>query len=211
MTGDIDDEFAEVIDTVGPRRRRAPGHGGGQRHQPRRPARAGRTAAANVSAKPALAAPARRGCDTVGRGHGAWWGAPVPRCTGEEMVLHLILRRAAIADTSLPTNQACAGPHSADPRGWGDLFEFLFQDHGVLMLYDMPAQSAESAAGAVNLDPSRWFSEFSPPLPCPRPTHMTARKATLYTIVTARDSSAVSLPSWCIGATCRHGWWLRSR
>ena len=55
------------------------------------------------------------------------------------------------------------------------MFEFLFQDHGVLMLYDMPAQSAESAAGAVNLDPSRWFSEFSPPLPCPRPTHMTAR------------------------------------
>ena len=60
------------------------------------------------------------------------------------------------------------------------------------MLYDMPAQSAESAAGAVNLDPSRWFSEFSLPYPVPD----RARKATLYTIVTARDSSPVSLQSW---------------
>ena len=93
------------------------------------------------------------------------------RCTGEEMVLHLILRRTAVADTSLPANRACAWPHSANPRAWGDLLEFLFQDHDVLMLYDMPTQSAESAAGAVNLDPSRWFSEFSLPSPVPdRPT-----------------------------------------
>jgi hypothetical protein len=81
------------------------------------------------------------------------WGTPVPRCTGEEMVLHLILRRAAVADTGSPPNEACGWPDSANPRGWGDLFEFLFQDHDVLMLYDMPAEGAESAAGAVNLLP----------------------------------------------------------
>jgi hypothetical protein len=45
--------------------------------------------------------------------------------------------------------------------------EFVFQDHDVLMLCDMAAQSAEAAAGAVNLDPSRWFTEFSFPYPVP--------------------------------------------
>jgi len=61
------------------------------------------------------------------------------------------------------------GQNSTNPRGWADLFELLFQDHDVLMLYDMPAQTTESAAGAVNLDPSRWFSfsEFTLPYPVP--------------------------------------------
>jgi hypothetical protein len=87
------------------------------------------------------------------------------------MVLHLILRRAAVADTGSPANRACAWPDSINPRGWGDVFEFLFQDHDVLMLYDMPAQVAESAAGAVNLDPARWFTEFGLPYSVPdRPT-----------------------------------------
>jgi hypothetical protein len=94
------------------------------------------------------------------------WGLPLPRCTGEEMVLHLILRRAAAAD-GCPHEQVETWTTEPDDPGWGDLFECLFQDHDVPMLYDMPAQSAERAGG-VNLDPPRWFSEFS--LPCPVPT-----------------------------------------
>ena len=98
------------------------------------------------------------------------WGLPLPRCTGEEMVLHLILRRAAAADGCSP-DQVESWPTEPDDPGWGDLFECLFQDHDVLMLYDMPAQSAEAAAGGVNLDPPRWFSEFGLPYPVPDRPH----------------------------------------
>lgn len=58
------------------------------------------------------------------------WGAPIPRCTGEEMVLHLILRRA----------QSMARPQVR--RGsWEQLSQILFQDHDVLTLYDLPPEA----------------------------------------------------------------------
>ena len=94
------------------------------------------------------------------------WGAPVPRCTGEEMVLHLTLRRAA-ADAGCPPQQVFAWPE--DPtrdHGWGDLFEYLFQDHDVLMLYDVP-EYGMSDLGTVNIEPHQWFTEFSLPYPVP--------------------------------------------
>jgi|SRR5271166_130772 len=94
------------------------------------------------------------------------WGAPVPRCTGEEMVLHLTLHSAAAA-AGCPPEQVFAWP--ADPsrdHGWGDLFEYLFQDHDVLMLYDV-AEYGMSDMGTVNIEPPQWFTEFSLPYPVP--------------------------------------------
>ncbi|WP_293003105.1 hypothetical protein [Mycobacterium sp.] len=94
------------------------------------------------------------------------WGAPVPRCTGEEMMLHLILRRAA-ADAGCPPQQLFAWPDDpARQHGWGDLFENLFQDNDVLMLYDA-AKHGRSDLGGVNMNPPQWFSEFSLPYPVP--------------------------------------------
>lgn len=85
------------------------------------------------------------------------WGAPIPRCTGEEMVLHLVLRRA----------QAAARPRQVRRGSWDELSEVLFQDHDVLTLYDLPPEATESLAGGVNLHPLRWFSEFTLPFPMP--------------------------------------------
>lgn len=96
------------------------------------------------------------------------WGAPVPRCTGEEMVLHLIVGRAAAADTGLPATQAMAwsdNPDDADT--WGDLAVDFFQDHDVLTLYDVPAEAVKELVGGVNLTPVEWFTEFTTPYPIP--------------------------------------------
>jgi hypothetical protein len=94
------------------------------------------------------------------------WGAPVPRCTGEEVVLHLILHRAA-ADAGSSSEQVFAWPK--DPsrdQGWGDFLEYLFQDHDVLMLYDVP-EYGMSDLGTVNIEPRQWFTKFSLPYPVP--------------------------------------------
>lgn len=85
------------------------------------------------------------------------WGAPIPRCAGEEMALHLILRRA----------KSLARPRQVRRGSWDLLFEVLFQDHDVLMLFELPPDAAESLAGGVNLHPRRWFSEFTLPFPMP--------------------------------------------
>lgn len=101
----------------------------------------------------------------------ARWGAPLPRCTGEEMVLHVILRHAATTDTGLPTAAALAWPEDEDdPDTWGDLNEYLFQDHDVLMLYDLPADAIHELARGVNLNPESWFTEFTLPFPTPART-----------------------------------------
>ena len=89
-------------------------------------------------------------------------GAPIPRCTGEEMILHLVLRRAAV-DAGCPPGQVFAWPDDARrDQGWGDLFACLFHDDDVLMLYDA-AKYKMSDLGGVNMQPSQWFSEFSLP------------------------------------------------
>lgn len=96
------------------------------------------------------------------------WGAPVPRCTGEEMVLHLILTRAAVTDTGLPAAQAMAWPKDPDnPDTWGDLATDLFQDDDVLALYDLPAEAVAKWVGGVNLEPADWFTEFTTEYPLP--------------------------------------------
>lgn len=85
------------------------------------------------------------------------WGAPIPRCTGEEMALHLILRRA----------KDMARPRQVRLGSWDLLSEVLFQDHDVLTLFDVPPDAVESLAGGVHLHPRRWFSEFALPFPMP--------------------------------------------
>lgn len=79
------------------------------------------------------------------------WGAPVPRCTGEEMALHLILHR-----TTTDTGQS-----------WSNLAEDLFQDNDVLTLYDIPVDAVTGPIGAVQLTPAQWFTEFTTPFPLP--------------------------------------------
>ena len=100
------------------------------------------------------------------------WGAPIPRCTGEEMALHLILHRAA-ADAGCPRGRVLDWPDggSATTQGWGDLFEYLFEDHDVLMLHHILVEVLEAQRG-VNLAPQQWFTEFAtaielPPRPGP--------------------------------------------
>lgn len=95
------------------------------------------------------------------------WGAPLPRSTGEEMALHLILRRAATAD-GCPPNRVEDWPDEPHRPGdgWGDLFDCLFQDHDVLMLYDLPEADMDDLR-CVNIDPQHWFSPFELPFPTP--------------------------------------------
>lgn len=95
------------------------------------------------------------------------WGAPIPRCTGEEMVLHLVLHRAADA-AGCPPEQVLDWPedNSTPTQGWGDLFEYLFEDHDVLLLYQLPVENLEAARG-INVAPRRWFSEFETAYPLP--------------------------------------------
>jgi hypothetical protein len=180
---DLDEEFVEIITAVGPRRR---GH----------IVAAARALAGDIRADAdqlgtaAIHAPNRTEFKVLGllpqqtfgqsrfwrcqlaaaaealAGDTDRWGAPVPRCTGEEMVLHLILHRAA-ADAGCQPQQVFAWPQ--DPtrdHGWGDLFEYLFQDHDVLMLYDVP-EYGMSDLGTVNIEPRQWFTEFSLPYPVP--------------------------------------------
>lgn len=88
------------------------------------------------------------------------WGAPIPRCTGEEMALHLILHRAA-ATAGCPRDRVFDWPDNdgTPAEGWGDLFEYLFEDHDVLMLHHLPVDEMEAQRG-LNLAPRQWFSEF---------------------------------------------------
>ncbi|MBB4138200.1 hypothetical protein [Gordonia humi] len=96
------------------------------------------------------------------------WGAPVPRCTAEEMTVHLALRRAAVLDTGLPARWAMTtSDRGGLPDTWGDLGQYLVQDDDVLMLYDVPPEAVAELAGGVNLSPTQWFTEFTTPFPMP--------------------------------------------
>lgn len=179
---DLDPEFVELIDTVGPRR------AGMIDTAAREVATAIRSDADTLGTAAVagdqlhilntlpdctftqsrfwryqLAECATRLADDTAR-----WGAPVPRCTGEEMVLHLILTRAAVADTGLPAAQALAWPdYPDDPATWGDLATDLFQDNDVLALYDLPAHAVTDFAGGIHLAPAQWFTEFTTDFPVP--------------------------------------------
>lgn len=97
-----------------------------------------------------------------------------PSCTGEELALHLMLDQleselAEYEDVSdwigLDDCDELFPAHFLD----GDismLRDCLFEDHDVLMLYDMALDGLEDSEvtqtlGAVNLHPSKWFLPFN--------------------------------------------------
>jgi hypothetical protein len=75
---------------------------------------------------------------------------PDPRCTGEEMALHLIVHRARgmATDLSDPRTDLTDGlPEHDSDSDWDASLEFLFHDHDVLMLFD---DDIEPGLGTVN-------------------------------------------------------------
>ncbi|MGW2920673.1 tetratricopeptide repeat protein [Streptomyces angustmyceticus] len=96
--------------------------------------------------------------------------APYPRCTGEEMALHLALEHAAALTDDDPefTDEFTAGiPEDPYDFAWSDCKDLLFEDHDVLMLYepwsegiDSPDNSVNQQMGMANLQPEKWFEPF---------------------------------------------------
>jgi hypothetical protein len=78
-------------------------------------------------------------------------------------VIKYVTRAIGCQPGAVP-DEACAWPDDDNPDSWGDLFECLFQGHDALLLYDMPASSAESVIDGVNLHPSQWVAEFGLPI-----------------------------------------------
>lgn len=93
---------------------------------------------------------------------------PYPRCTAEEMCLHLAIEDAedTVDDDALPEGDPSLPEHEND-YDWDACDEFLFKDHDVLMLNDPSLDGIEdpdSELGRnmrmVNLHPRDWFTPF---------------------------------------------------
>ncbi|WTO37963.1 sel1 repeat family protein [Streptomyces achromogenes] len=99
-------------------------------------------------------------------------GVPRPRCTGEEMALHLALEHAAAITDDAPdlAEEFTEGlPAQPDDYDWFACKDLLFEDHDVLMLYEPWMEGIESPDSAVNqhfgmvhLRPEDWFKPFRP-------------------------------------------------
>lgn len=96
-------------------------------------------------------------------------GAEVePRCTGEEMALHLGIAHARAMERNRPRLvREAVGELPAHRRDydWDGCSEDLFQDHDVLMLFDSALDGLEDsgisqAMGMANLAPADWFAPF---------------------------------------------------
>ncbi|GGR64495.1 MULTISPECIES: tetratricopeptide repeat protein [Streptomyces] len=97
---------------------------------------------------------------------------PRPRCTGEEMALHLALEQAAAITDDSPdlAEEFTEGvPGRPDDYDWFACKDLLFEDHDVLMLYEPWMEGIESPDSAVNqhlgmvhLRPEDWFKPFRP-------------------------------------------------
>ncbi|MGW1604606.1 tetratricopeptide repeat protein [Streptomyces eurythermus] len=97
---------------------------------------------------------------------------PLPRCTGEEMALHLALEHAAALTDDTPdlAEEFTEGvPARPDDYDWFACKDLLFEDHDVLMLYEPWMEGIESPDSAVNqhfgmvhLRPEDWFKPFRP-------------------------------------------------
>ncbi|MET8413045.1 hypothetical protein ABZV34_34145 [Streptomyces sp. NPDC005195] len=95
-----------------------------------------------------------------------------PRCTGEEMALHLGIARARDLTHNRPRLVADTVAGLPEARGDGDwdaCSGVLFQDHDVLMLFDDALDGIDDAEsdlhqsmGMVNLAPLDWFTPFDP-------------------------------------------------
>ncbi|MFF8618630.1 hypothetical protein [Streptomyces sp. NPDC015350] len=93
-----------------------------------------------------------------------------PRCTAEEMALHLMIDRARSITANRPNAVrdlvADLPAHRAD-YDWEGCSDELFEDHDVLMLFDDrldgledPDSDIHQAMGMVNLAADKWFEPF---------------------------------------------------
>jgi len=103
---------------------------------------------------------------------------PYPRCTGEEMALHLILDDCAeilaLGDSAyeylIAQELDTVLPHHPDDGDTESLRDVMFEDHDVLMLFN-PAfdttdtNPAAAMLGRCNLEPDTWFLPFRPEEP----------------------------------------------
>lgn len=97
-----------------------------------------------------------------------WMG---PRCTGEEMALHLMIDRARSITANRPNavrDLVVNLPQNSADYDWQGCSDDLFEDHDVLMLFDAQLDGMEApdgdirqAMGMVNLAADEWFEPFS--------------------------------------------------
>ncbi|MFD9007850.1 tetratricopeptide repeat protein [Streptomyces sp. NPDC059552] len=95
---------------------------------------------------------------------------PLPRCTGEEMALHIALEHAfalTVDSPDLVEDFAAGLPVQRDDFDWWTCKEALFEDHDVLMLYEPwmtdienPHDHLAQQMGFVHLHPEDWFVPF---------------------------------------------------
>lgn len=93
-----------------------------------------------------------------------------PRCTGEEMALHLMISRARSITANRPKSVrdlVAELPASEADYDWSGCSEILFEDHDVLMLFDDqldgmadPESDVHQSMGMVNLAADDWFEPF---------------------------------------------------
>ncbi|WP_327378954.1 hypothetical protein OG393_34190 (plasmid) [Streptomyces sp. NBC_01216] len=93
-----------------------------------------------------------------------------PRCTGEEMALHLMIDRARSITTNRPNavrDLVADLPRRHADYDWEGCSDNLFEDHDVLMLFDARLDGMEDkdseihqAMGMVNLAADEWFEPF---------------------------------------------------
>jgi hypothetical protein len=89
---------------------------------------------------------------------------PTPRCTGEEMALHLALDSLQDALTSADGIRFDLPGYAITHDDIHEAREVLFEDHDVLLLFDPGHDGIESDLADprrfINLHPSRWFLPF---------------------------------------------------
>ncbi len=93
-----------------------------------------------------------------------------PRCTGEEMALHLMIDRARSITVNRPNavRELVADlPSRGADYDWDGCSNDLFEDHDVLMLFDAqldgmedPDSDIHQAMGMVSLAADEWFKPF---------------------------------------------------
>jgi hypothetical protein len=96
---------------------------------------------------------------------------PYPRCTAEEMALHIALTVTdeLVGDDAMEPHEAYDTlPVEADDTDFELLRDVLFEDHDVLMLSDLELDGIENdpvaeELGMVSLHPRDWFRPFRSP------------------------------------------------
>lgn len=98
-----------------------------------------------------------------------------PRCTGEEMALHLALAHADQLTRDRPhhiNEHVTDLPEDRHDYDWATCSSILFEDHDVLILFDTaldgiedPDNDINQRLGMINLTPADWFTPFDPDHP----------------------------------------------